>query len=431
MYQIENSGQVLRRQDKHPGDKPSRFRLAKPRVSATVLMLGLTSMFTDISAEMVSTILPMYLVLDLGLTPFAFGVIDGFYLGGAAIVRLISGFLADRSRRHKEIALAGYAFSALSRLGLLVVGSAWTLLASVVLIDRLGKGIRTAPRDAMISLSSERENLATAFGVHRALDTAGAMIGPLIAFGILMISAESFDAIFIVSLCFAIIGVAILGLFVQNPPAAPVEDAEPAPPPSLRMALALTRNTRFGPLLVIGAALSLATMSDGFLYLTLQRRLDFNVGFFPLLYVATALIFMLLAIPMGQLADRVGRGKVFIGGYIVLLAVYGLLLLPWYGTAQIFVYLVMLGVYYAATDGVLMALGSMILPQDLRTSGLALLTTATNLGRLAASILFGLLWTWQGMSTAIWAFIAGLILATLLAAWLMASPRFGITTHVE
>jgi MFS family permease len=136
---------------------------------------------------------------------------------------------------------------------------------------------------------------------------------------------------------------------------------------------------------------------------------------------------MLLAIPMGQLADRFGRGRVFISGYVVLLMVYGLLLLPWFGAAQVLISLVLLGTYYAATDGVLMALGSAILPQDLRTSGLALLTTATNIGRLVASILFGFLWSWQGMSTAIWVFIAGLFVSTLLAAWLFASSRWGVT----
>jgi MFS family permease len=428
VYQIENSGQILRTRDKRP-----RFRFTKPQVSQTVLMLGMTSMFTDISAEMVSSILPMYLVLSLHLSPLAFGVLDGLYLGGAAIVRLLSGFMADRSRRHKEIAVTGYALSAMSRLGLLLVGGVWTLLASVVLIDRLGKGIRTAPRDAMISLTSTRENLATSFGVHRAMDTAGAMIGPLIAFGLLILTPGSYDAIFVVSLCAALIGLGFLTLFVRNPSATalPVAGASAPAPPSLRSALNLARGSRFGPLLVIGAILSVATMSDGFLYLTLQQRLDFRVGFFPLLYVATALIFMVLAIPMGQLADRFGRGKVFIGGYVLLLMVYGLLLVPWYGTAQIAIYLILLGAYYAATEGVLMALASAILPEDLRTSGLALMTTGTNLGRLAASILFGLIWTWQGVNTAIWVFIAGLIVATLLAVYLFASPRYRIATHVE
>ncbi len=423
MYQIENSGQVLRR-----GEKGKRFRLTRPRVSATVLMLGFTSLFTDISAEMVSTILPMYLVLNLGLSPFAFGVIDGLYLGGAAIVRLIAGYMADRSRKHKEIAFAGYAFSAISRIGLLLVGNVWTLLASVVLVDRLGKGIRTAPRDAMISLSTEREKLATAFGVHRAMDTAGAMMGPMIAFLILTLWSDAYDTVFIVSFCFALIGVAVIGLFVQNPNPVPTADAQLSAPPSLGEALNLARGSKFGALLIVGGILSVATMSDGFLYLTLQRRLDFNVGFFPLLYVATALIFMLLAIPMGQLADRVGRGRVFVGGYLVLLSVYGLLLLPWYGAAQVIIYLVLLGVYYAATDGVLMAIGSMLLPEDLRSSGLALLSTVTNVGRLVASILFGLLWSWQGMSVAVGVFIFVLALATIAAARLVMTSGFGATT---
>lgn len=426
MYQIENSGQVLRSRPSR-----SRLRLGRPQVSQTVLLLGFTSMVTDISSEMVSTILPMYLVLNLGLSPFAFGVIDGLYLGAAAIVRLVGGFLADRSRRPKEIAVAGYAFSALSRVGLLVVGGVWTLLASVVLIDRLGKGIRTAPRDAMISLSSDHEELGTAFGVHRAMDTAGAMIGPLIAFAILTLAPGSYDAIFIVSFCFAVVGVGIIGSFVRNPPLrVAADDAGPPPTPSLRAALGLVRDARLARLLLVAAALSLATMSDGFIYLTLQRRLDFTVGLFPLLYVATALIFMLLAIPMGRLADRVGRGRVFVAGYLVLLALYGLLLLPGDGAAPVIVALILLGVAYAATDGVLMALASALLPPDLRTSGLALVTTATNLGRLAASILFGALWTWQGVSAAIWAFTGGLVAATLLAAWQLAASDVR-TGHVD
>lgn len=427
MYQIENSGQVLRGRGEGP-----RFRFSRPRVSQTVLMLGLTSMFTDISAEMVSSILPMYLVLGLHLSPLAFGVIDGLYLGVAAIVRLLSGFMADRSRRHKEIAVAGYSLSAVSRLGLLVVGGVWLWLAVVVLIDRLGKGIRTAPRDAMISLSSKRQNLATAFGVHRSLDTAGAMIGPLVAFGLLMLTPGAYNSIFVVSLSVALIGLGVLTLFVPKPSAAVIDpNVDAPPPPSLRAAFDLARGSQFGLLVVIGTVLSLATMSDSFLYLTLQRRLDFNAGFFPLLYVATALIFMVLAIPMGQLADRFGRGRVFIAGYGVLLVVYALLLMPWLGTAQIAISLILLGIYYAATDGVLMALASALLPEDLRTSGLALLTTGTNLGRLAASILFGLLWTWQGMSVAIWTFIVGLMVATCLAAFLFASPRFRIASHAE
>jgi MFS family permease len=407
VYQIENTGQVLR------GGKLGALRSLRLRVSRTVFLLGLTSMFTDISSEMVTTILPLYLVLELHLSPLVFGVVDGLYLGAAALVRLAGGFVADRSRRPKRVAVVGYALSAISRFGLLVIGGAWTLLVGITLIDRVGKGIRTAPRDAMISLSSPRAELGTAFGVHRALDTAGAMIGPLIAFGLLSLASDAYDAVFVVSLCAALIGLGILVLLVDDPNEDPGPvDEQPAV--SLTEVAGLVRVRGFGPLLLVGGALGLATLSDGFLYLTLQRRLDFSVGFFPLLYVATALIFMLLAVPVGRLADRVGRGRVFIGGYALLLLVYAALLLPGLDTPKIFGTLLLLGAYYAATDGVLMALASAVLPEHLRSSGLALLTTATSLTRLAASVLFGLLWTWQGVNVAVTVYIAGLAAAVLL-----------------
>ncbi|HET8646380.1 MAG TPA: MFS transporter, partial [Vicinamibacteria bacterium] len=358
----------------------------------------------------------------LNLTPLAFGVIDGLYLGSSALVRLIAGYWADRTRRHKEVAVSGYALSALSRLGLLVAGGAWPALVTVILVDRLGKGIRTAPRDALISLSSPRADLATAFGVHRALDTAGAMIGPLIAFGLLTLAPGSFDAIFVVSLCAALIGLGILTLFVENRPL-PAAGDEPRPQVSPGAVMRLVRTSGFGPLLGVGGLLSLVTISDGFLYLTLQRRLDFNLGLFPLLYVVTALIYMLLAVPVGKLADRLGRGWVFVGGYTLLLLLYALLLLPVMEMPLIVICLVLFGAYYAATDGVLMALASATLPEELRTSGLALLTTVTSLGRLAASILFGLLWTWLGVGAATLAFAAGLLAAMALALGLLVTRR--------
>jgi len=148
--------------------------------------------------------------------------------------------------------------------------------------------------------------------------------------------------------------------------------------------------------LLAGTALSLATVSDGFLYLTLQRRVAFEPRLFPLLYVATAVIFMFLAIPVGRLADRVGRGRVFLGGHALLLAVYASLLVSQTGTLQVILALVLLGGYYAATDGVLMALAGAVLPPELRASGMALVTTGTSLARLLGSVLFGVLWTWRG-----------------------------------
>jgi len=413
VYQVENAGQALRSRAQLVAT-----RLFAPRVSRTVVMLGLTSLFTDISSEMVSTILPLYLLFHLGLTPVAFGVIDGLYQGSAALVRIFGGAAADRSGRHKEVAVVGYALSAVARLGLLVVGNVWSLLPGVVLVDRLGKGIRTGPRDALISLSSPREELGAAFGVHRALDTAGAMMGPLIAFGLLAMAPGAYDAVFVVSLCAALIGLGFLTLFVQNPPIVADVPAE-RPALSLASAARLVRVPGVAPLLLAGTVLSLVTISDAFVYLTLQHRVAFDPTFLPLLYVATATIFMLTAVPVGRLADRLGRAWVFLAGHALLLVVYASLLVPGGGTLRVMLALVLLGVYYAATDGVLMALAGSALPPEMQASGMALLTTGTNLARLAGSILFGVLWTWQGVGVAVALSTAGLAAALLVAlCWL-------------
>lgn len=162
----------------------------KTGIGRNVFFLGLTSLFTDISSEMVASILPIYLVFALRFTPLEFGVIDGLYQGVTALLRIVGGIAADAWRRYKEIAAIGYAASAVCKLGLIAAGGAWGALAVVLLVDRTGKGIRTAPRDALISLSSATSSLGTAFGVHRALDTAGAFLGPVVAFALLAQRAE-------------------------------------------------------------------------------------------------------------------------------------------------------------------------------------------------------------------------------------------------
>jgi MFS family permease len=417
VYQTENFRAAL----KTRGGAARSWR-AWPRVSRTVLLLGLTSLFTDISSEMVATILPLYVVFGLGLTPLQFGIVDGLYQGASALVRIASGFVADRRRQYKEVATAGYALSAACKLGLLVAGGTWGALAGVILVDRTGKGIRTAPRDALISLSSPRDALGTAFGVHRALDTAGAMVGPLLAFGLLTVLPGAYDALFIVSFCLAVIGVGVIGLFVGNHPeghaSAPADRAV-----ALRDAAGLLSVPPFRRLVLAGTALGLATLSDGFLYLGLQHRLRFSIGYLPLLYVATALVFMALAVPVGRLADRAGRTRVFVGGYGLLLLGYSSLLLPTIGPLAVAGYIVLFGAYYAATDGVLMALTSATVPAAVRTSGLAVITTATSLARLLAAIAFGALWTWRGMEAAVLAFSVALAAALALAALALRGAR--------
>jgi MFS family permease len=418
VYQVSNSTALLR----------AHRRLAVrersgPRVARTVVLLGLTSLFTDISSEMVVTVLPLYLVYVGGFTPLAFGVIDGLYNGAAALVGLASGFIGDRWRRHKEVATTGYGLSAVCKLLLATVGTALSAIGAIVLIDRVGKGIRTAPRDAMISLSTPKRQFGAAFGVHRALDTTGAMIGPLLAFGILALAPLAFNSIFLVSFCLALIGLGILVLFVQPKAAARRDAAAPPRPPSLRGTFALLALPRYRALLIAGGALSLATASDAFIFLALQDKLHDRTALFPPLIVGSASTYMLLAVPMGKLADRIGRGRVLLAGYALLIAVYAALLLPLGGWVVLTAALGLLGTYYAATDGVLMALGSAVIPDEMRGSGLALVGTVTNIARLIASVIFGALWTLWGIHSAIACFGAALVAATALAAVLLVRTR--------
>jgi MFS family permease len=405
MYQVEASKALL---------KPKLWarRSARLNVPRNVVMLGMVSLLTDVSSEMVATILPLYLVFTLGASPLALGAIDGTYRGAAALVQVASGFVADRWRKPKEVAGAGYGISAIGKVALVAAGNTIGGIGAIVAFDRIGKGIRTAPRDALISLSSSKAGLATAFGVHRAMDSAGAMLGPLIAFGILLAAPARFDAVFVVSTLFAVLGLAVLILTVQGKPKrAPRDDNAP----SLRAMTGLVRDRRFALLLVAAGVLSLTSVSDALIYVGLQRKIDFEPAVFPLLYVITAVAFMGLAIPVGQLADRVGRVPVLLGGYALLFIVYAALMTSSLGYGVLVVCLIGLGGYFAATEGVLAALGGAILPERLQASGMGMLTTVVSIGNLLSSVIFGALWFKLGLGDAVIVFGAGLALAMALA----------------
>jgi MFS family permease len=365
-----------------------------PRVTAVVWYLGFVSFFTDISSEMVSSVLPIYLLVQLQLSPLQFGIVDGLYQGVGAIARLASGFVSDRWGRHKIVAAIGYGISAVCKLGLLAVGSAPAALATLISIDRTGKGLRTAPRDALISLNTRDSDLGAAFGVHRALDAAGVVVGPLLAYLILRATPGRFDAIFVVSFAAAIIGLGVLLLLV--------DDVHGAASPGSRKLLsdfrALTRHRGFISILVTGVMLNVAVMSDAFLYLMLLRRSGMDTATLPLLFMGTACAYLALAVPFGRLADRAGRARVFVGGYAIVAGIYGAALVVDLGTPGLIACLVIHGAYYAATDGVLAALASSVVPAGLRASGLASVGTATSVAKLGGSILLGALWSWAGPS---------------------------------
>jgi MFS family permease len=381
------------------------------QISRNVWFLGLTSLFTDVSSEMVASVLPAYLVLQLGFSPMAFGAVDGLYQGIGSLVRWVGGAAADRTHRHKELAAAGYALSAACRIGLLLAGNALAAVTTFVAADRIGKGFRTAPRDALISLSSSSRDLAAAFGVHRALDAFGALAGPLVAFAMLALAPRSFDRVFVVSFSFAMVGVAIITLFVEN--AAPVGRKQPGRPASVL--IAPFDSAAFRRTLAIACLLALATISDAFIYLLLQRRDQFGAQLFPLLAAGTAVSYVLLAVPAGRLADRIGRGAVFIAGHVALLGAYAMLWQSFAGVTTAIACVLLLGSYYAMTDGVLAAAASGVLDQEVRGSGLAILGTAVSLSRLVASLLFGWAWSRYGPAQGLLAFAVALAAGIVMA----------------
>ncbi|MGW5328138.1 MFS transporter [Streptomyces sp. NPDC004014] len=430
------------------------------RVAPVVLVLGTVSLITDVSSEMVTAVLPLYLVSRLGFSPLGFGTLDGVYNGVSALVQLTGGHLADRVRNHKLMAGLGYGLSALCKPLLLLAGSIGTL-GTVLALERTGKGLRTAPRDAMISLSTPARDQGRAFGVHRAMDTTGAMLGPLAAFLILRAAADGYDAVFGVSACVAVLGVLVLVLFVPGRrqtartdaqggldgtggPGGPEGTGEPGgpggpggtgqpggtggtggpdgpdasdgrPPVRVREALALLRLPRLRALAGCAALLGLTTVSDAFVYLLLQRRAGIGEQWFTLLPLGTAVVFLSLAVPVGALADRIGRRTVFLAGHVGLLTAYALLL--WAPATPVLApaVLALHGAFYAATDGVLPAALAGLVPEELRASGLAIVGTSQALARFCCSLAFGAAWTVWGDGPALAGSAVGLLCCAAVA----------------
>ncbi|WP_330300141.1 MFS transporter [Streptomyces sp. NBC_00503] len=431
-----------------PDGRPVRA----PAVASAVLALGAVSLITDVSSEMVTAVLPLYLVAGLGLSPLGFGALDGLYNGVSALVQLTGGHLADRMRNHKLIAGIGYGLSALCK-PLLLLAHSLGPVGVVLALERTGKGLRTAPRDALISLSTPPELQGRAFGVHRAMDTTGALLGPLAAFFILGITVDGYDAVFGVSACVAALGVVVLVLFVpsgadlgpvrpkpaarrvrpkptagpvRTDPAAAATASEPAPATSpepgavnVREALALLRLPRLRALAGCAALLGLTTVSDAFLYLLLQDRAGIGEQWFPLLPLGTAAVFLLLAVPAGALADRIGRRTVFLAGHALLLAGYGLLLWAPDRSALPYLVLALHGMFYAATDGVLPAAVAATVPVRLRATGIAVVGTSQALARFGCSLAFGAAWTLLGSGPALGAAAAALCCCAAVAGFVL------------
>ncbi|MFC4911145.1 MFS transporter [Actinomadura gamaensis] len=389
------------------------LRRVDPRAGAavgpTVLALGAVSLVTDVSSEMVTAVLPLYLVLTLQMGPVVYGVMDGLYTGATALLRVVGGYVADRTDRRKGVAGVGYGVSAVAKLGLVAAGASVPGIGAVIVADRLGKGLRTAPRDAMITAATPEARLGRAFGVHRAMDSAGAFAGPLVALGLLTLmgaaTPRTFDALFTTSFCIASAGVLLLFLTVRD--SGPVRSRAPSArvsggdgTVSLGAAAGLLRVAAVRRLTCAAFLLGLSTVGDGFVYLMLMRGQGIAAAWFPVLAVGTNLAYLVLAAPFGMLADRIGRLPVVLGGYVALFVVYLLLSGPFGGMGWTVLALVLYGGYYAATDGVLMALTGPAVPAPVRTTGLALVQSGQAVAYLLSSVGFGVAWSLWGAPTA-------------------------------
>lgn len=414
------------RRDAAPGNGAARVAF---KASPTVIALGIVSMLTDISSESVAAVLPLYITGALGLSMVAYGFLEGLHQGMSAVVRIAAGYTADRSNHPKPVALGGYVFSMIARVGLLFV-QGFAGITAIVGADRIGKGIRTAPRDAMIQQASQPEHLARSFGLHRMLDTIGATVGPLLAFVVLLIVPDGYRVVFVVSLAAAVLGVAVLGLIVPNrrlhrPGSTGEVDSSKAvavrSPWKDRPRIRAMLQGRLRFVLLAAGVLGLLTVGDGFVYLALMQHGHLETLWFPLLFVGSNAVFLALAIPLGRIADRTSRAGVFVLGHLALAGAY--LVAGLGGTfPAVALCLILLGTFYAATDGVLAALAGQLSPTGATATGIAAAQTVVAVTRLIASTGFGVLWILFG---AVPTMVGAAVLLALLVpfAWYFLSER--------
>jgi MFS family permease len=356
---------------------------------SNIIILGLTSLLTDISTEMVYPLLPFFLTATLGAGPATLGLIEGIAESLASLLKVVSGRLSDKARKRKPFAILGYASSAIGKSLLCLASSWWTVLGGRT-IDRFGKGIRTAPRDALIAESIDEKKRGFAFGLHRAMDTAGAATGVLLAYLFLRYLHEGYASIILWSLLPAALGVILL-FFVRDHLHVPGSEAAQ---PKFHWTT-LPRKLRVFLLIVL--VFSLGNSSNTFLLLR-ANTLGFSAADVLLLYLAYNISYALLSLPAGRLSDRIGRKTLLVGGYLVYGCVYlafGMLAAPgdpWILRGLFIAY----GAYSAMTEGIERALVTDLAPGTLRGSALGLHATLVGIGLFPASLIAGQLWELAG-----------------------------------
>ncbi|MDR2924142.1 MAG: MFS transporter [Treponema sp.] len=370
--------------------------IKKPFIASNIILLGLVSFFTDISTEMVYPILPLYLSSIMGATPTIIGIIEGIAESLASVIKLFSGMIADKYGNKKRLAFLGYSSSVLNKI-IILFSSTWTGVLLARIIDRFGKGIRTAPRDALIAESANKSELGKAYGLHKGLDLLGTAAGILLAYVILSQNSGDYRKIFLYSLVPAIIGIICI-VFVKDNKEKLSKKTVSFNWKSLDKRLKL--------FLIFIFVFTLGNSSNAFILLR-----AYNAGFSAqnaiLLYFLYNIVASILAYPFGRLSDTIGRKNMLCIGYFLYGAVYlGIGLLS--GKIIFIILFVIYGFYTALTTGIERALVVEIVPDTQKASALGLHAAIAGFGLLPASIIAGLLWDVMGQSTP---FVFGGILA--------------------
>lgn len=374
------------------------------RIPATVWVLGLVSMLMDISSEIIHSLLPLFMTVVLGTSATTVGIIEGIAEATALIVKVFSGVISDYVGKRKWLAVLGYAMGAFSKpLFALATGIGWVLTARF--IDRIGKGIRGAPRDALIADVTDPSVRGAAFGLRQSLDTVGAFVGPLLAIGLMLLWANDFRAVFWVAVIPGLLAVLLLVFGVREPERP--GPAEKRPFPISRAALGKLP-TAYWWVVAAGAALTLARFSEAFLVLRAQQG-GLALALAPLVMVVMNVIYAVGAYPLGKLADAVDHRLLLMAG-IVPLVIADLLLahsgeLAWVASGVVF-----WGLHMAATQGLLAAMVADTAPPDLRGTAFGLFNLGSGVAMLVASVVAGMLWDRFGAAAT---FHAGAVFAVL------------------
>ena len=388
-----------------PATSPSQ------RLPAGIWALGFVSLLMDVSSEMIHSLLPVFMVTVLGTSMLVVGLIEGVAEATALIVKIFSGALSDYWGKRKPLALLGYGMGALSK-PLFALASSIEPVFTARLIDRVGKGIRGAPRDALVADIAPPTLRGAAFGLRQSLDTVGAFVGPLLAMGLMLLWANDFRAVFWVAVIPGFLAVAVL-LFAVREPARPADS--PRANPITRANLGrLTRS--YWWVVAIGAVFTLARFSEAFLVLRAQQG-GLALAWTPLVLVGMNVIYALGAYPFGKLADRMSHRQLLAWGLLALIAADALL--AWSNQwAWVWAGISMWGLHLAMTQGLLATMVADTAPADLRGTAFGFFNLMSGIAMLLASVLAGMLWDQFGASVT---FVTGAVFSAaallLLLLW--------------